>query len=116
MPALTIGLERKIAVYAMLLIAVTFEVLGDLLFRKWGIEQRWPVFAASLIIYNLGAIAWGISLRFMQVSTGIIVLGILNVVFVVIGGAVIFKERITPLQTLGIALGLVSLILVGGGE
>ena len=100
--------------YGLLLVAVLFEVAGDLLFRKWGIEQRWPLFVGSLLIYNVAAIAWGVSLRYMQVSTGIVVLGVLNVVLVVIGGVVLFGERLSWPQVLGLVLGMASLVLLNG--
>ncbi len=100
--------------YLLLIVAVLLEVAGDLLFRKWGVENRWPIFVLALIVYNIGAVAWGYSLRSIQVSSGIIVLGVLNVVLVVIGGVVLFQEKLSTLQTVGIAFGLLSLILLSG--
>jgi spermidine export protein MdtJ len=105
---------HKPMLYALMIAAVVFEVSGDLLFRKWGLEQRWPVFVASLLIYNLAAIAWGFSLRHIQVSTAIVVLGVLNVVLVVIGGVVLYREQLSATQMIGIGLGIVCLILLGG--
>jgi multidrug transporter EmrE-like cation transporter len=105
---------NKFMLYALLLIAVLLEVTGDLLFRKWGIDNRWPVFVLAIVVYNIGAVAWGYSLQFMQVSTGIIVLGVLNVVLVVIGGVVFFREQLSTLQVIGVVLGLASLILLSG--
>lgn len=102
--------------YALLAAAVALEVAGDLLFRKWGIENRWPVFAASLVIYNLGAVAWGFSLRHIQVSTGIVLIGVLNVVLVVLGGVVLFHERLSTGQFFGVLLGIGSLILLSGDK
>lgn len=98
--------------YALLFVAIAFEVAGDLIFRKWGIEQRWPLFVIALVSYNIAAVAWGYSLRFTQVSTGIVLLGVLNVALVVIGGVLLFKEKLTTMQTLGVLLGLASLALL----
>lgn len=98
--------------YALLFVAIAFEVAGDLIFRKWGIEQRWPLFILALLIYNVAAVAWGFSLRYTQVSSGIVLLGVLNVVLVVVGGVVLFKERLSTAQLLGVLLGVASLALL----
>lgn len=107
---------QSLWLYMLLGAAVLLEVTGDLLFRKWGIENRWPVFAASLVVYNLGAVAWGFSLRHIQVSTGIVLIGVLNVVLVALGGVVLFQERLSTGQIFGIVLGIGSLVLLGGDQ
>ena len=104
--------KSKKMIYGLLLAAVAFEVTGDLMFRKWGIERQWPQFVLSLIIYNLGTIAWGVSLLFMEVSTGIVILGVLNVVLVFAGGVVFFHEHVSVMQAVGMLLGVASLILL----
>ncbi len=98
--------------YVLLVAAVIFEAAGDLLFRRWGLEQRWPVFVASLLIYNVAAVIWGLSLRDLQVSTAIVYVGVLNVVLVAIGGVLFFREQLSASQLVGIGLGIGSLILL----
>ncbi len=104
--------NRTLHFYALLAIAVLFEVTGDLLFRKWGIEQRWPLFVISLVVYNMAVVAWACSLRITQVSSAIMMLGVLNVILVVIGGVVLFKEKLSAPQILGLLLGVASLALL----
>jgi multidrug transporter EmrE-like cation transporter len=104
--------KETVMLYALLFVAIAFEVAGDLIFRKWGIEQRWPLFILALLIYNVAAVAWGFSLRYTQVSSGIVLLGVLNVVLVVVGGVVLFKERLSTAQLLGVLLGVASLALL----
>jgi multidrug transporter EmrE-like cation transporter len=104
--------NRTVHLYALLGMAVALEVAGDLLFRKWGIEQRWPLFVVSLVIYNLAAVAWAYSLRMTQVSSAIVMLGLLNVILVVIGGVILFKERLSTPQIFGLVLGVASLFLL----
>ena len=101
--------------YVLLIAAVIFEAAGDLLFRKWGLEQRWPVFVASLLVYNLAAVIWGLSLRDLQVSTAIVYVGVINVVLVAVGGVLFFREHLTGSQLVGIGLGIGSLILLSRG-
>jgi multidrug transporter EmrE-like cation transporter len=107
--------NRTAHLYALLGMAVLLEVAGDLLFRKWGMEQRWPLFAVSLVIYNLAAVAWAYSLRMTQVSSAIVMLGLLNVILVVIGGVVLFREKLSTPQILGLILGVASLALLNRG-
>jgi multidrug transporter EmrE-like cation transporter len=104
--------KESVMLYALMFVAIVFEVAGDLVFRKWGIEQRWPLLVAGLAIYGVGAVAWAFSLRYTQVSTGIVLLGVMNVVLVVIGGMVFFKEKLSTTQLLGVLLGVASLALL----
>jgi multidrug transporter EmrE-like cation transporter len=107
---------KRVLVYSLLLAAVLGEVTGDLLFRKWGIEKKWTVFVAAIVIYNIATLMWGFSLQYIQVSTGIIILGVLNVVLVVIGGLVFFGEKLSTVQIVGVVLGIASLTLLSGED
>jgi multidrug transporter EmrE-like cation transporter len=107
---------KRVLIYSLLLAAALGEVAGDLLFRKWGIEKKWTVFVAALVIYNVATLLWGFSLQYIQVSTGIIILGVLNVVLVVIGGLVFFQEKLSTMQIVGVVLGIASLTLLGGED
>jgi drug/metabolite transporter (DMT)-like permease len=107
---------KRMILYSLLVAAALGEVAGDLLFRKWGIEKKWSVFIAALVIYNIATLLWGFSLQYIQVSTGIIILGVLNVVLVVIGGLVFFGEKLSTTQIAGVVLGIASLALLGGED
>jgi multidrug transporter EmrE-like cation transporter len=103
--------------YAFLLLAVVLEGAADLLLRKWGLERatgggRWAFFALSLAVYMGGAVCWGLSLQYREVSRGIVAFAVLNVLAVAVAGVILYGEQLSLVNRAGIALGLCSLVLV----
>lgn len=106
-----------ISFWGLLICAVVLEGTADLLFRKWGIARHagagsWMFFLMSLGIYMSGAVLWGLSLQFQAVSRGIIAFMVLNVLIVAVAGALLFGERLSVINGVGIVLGACSLVLV----
>jgi multidrug transporter EmrE-like cation transporter len=103
--------------YAFLVLAVVLEGSADLLLRKWGLDRaagggRWVFFALSLAVYMGGAVCWGLSLQYREVSRGIVAFAVLNVLAVAVAGVFLYGEELSPVNRVGIALGLCSLVLV----
>src|SRR5690349_18364577 len=95
--------------YGFLVLGVLLEGTADLLFRKWGIERsagagNWNFFLMSLAIYAAGAVCWGLSLQFREVSRGIVTFMVLNVVMVAAAGVWLYGERISTVNRIGILL------------
>jgi multidrug transporter EmrE-like cation transporter len=103
--------------YAFLLLAVLLEGTADLLLRKWGLERgagggRWAFFALSLTVYMGGAVCWGLSLQYREVSRAIVGFAVLNVLAVAAAGVLLYGEELSLVNRLGILLGFCSLVLV----
>lgn len=103
--------------YAFLVLAVVLEGAADLMLRQWGLERaagggRWGLFAVSLAIYMGGAVCWGLSLQYREVSRGIVAFAVLNVLAVAVAGVLLFGEELSLVNRVGIVLGLCSLVLV----
>jgi multidrug transporter EmrE-like cation transporter len=103
--------------YILIVLGVLLEGSADLLFRKWGLERQqglgsWVFFTAALLIYMSGALCWGLSLQFRAVSRAIVAFAVLNVVMVAVAGVLLFNEHLSWVNRLGIALAVLSLILV----
>jgi multidrug transporter EmrE-like cation transporter len=98
--------------YALLLCAVVLESSADMLFRKSGLADNTPLFLGALAIYVIGGACWGMSLQYREVSRGIIVFAMLNIIVVSVAGVLLFDEQLTTTNKLGIlaALGSVALI------
>lgn len=97
---------------ALIFLAVVFEVVADILFKKWSIDSRNFLFAAGMLIYFVGTLFWAISLKYEYLSKAISVFTILNLVVLVLVGAIIFKEDLSLVNKVGIGLGVVSIILI----
>lgn len=89
-----------------------FEVVADILFKKWSIENKNILLAIGLAIYFVGTIFWAVSLKYEHLSKAIAVFTILNLVILVLAGIILFKENLSLANKIGIILGILSIILI----
>lgn len=97
---------------AVLSVAVVFEAIGDVLFKQSATSNRLIFFYVGFVIYVIGSLLWAYSLRFNLLSRSIIIFMVLNVIIVVIAGALMFNEKISTTAAIGMFLGVVSVILL----
>ena len=102
----------KYVFFALIILAVALEVIGDILFKKWSIESKNVLLAVGLLIYFIGTIFWAISLKYEMLSKAISVFTILNLIVIALVGVVMFKENLSLVNKIGIGLGILSIILV----
>lgn len=98
--------------YALLLCAVVLESSADVVFRKCGLTGNTPLFLGALAVYVIGGACWGMSLQYREVSRGIIVFAMLNIIVVTVAGVLLFDEQLSFTNKLGILAGLASLVLI----
>lgn len=96
----------------LMLIAVVLESAGDLLLKKWSSHASNWFFIGGILLYNLTTIFWAHTLHFDLVSRSVSVITIINLIMVVLGGVIFFQERLSPINIAGIALGIVSILLI----
>jgi multidrug transporter EmrE-like cation transporter len=96
----------------LIIIATIFEIAGDILFKKWAIENRNIFLITGLIIYFASIFFLAFSLKFGMLSEAISILTILNFVVIALVGVLIFKEDLSIINKAGIALGILSVILI----
>lgn len=89
----------------LIIFGSVLEAMGDVLFRKQLYWIGGPLYVA-------GSILWAVSLRYGTLSKGIVLFMLLNVVIAVLAGVCLLGERLTVMQCLGIALGLVAVALL----
>lgn len=102
----------KILFLILIIIATIFEVIGDIFFKKWALENNRYLLLIGLVIYFIGTIIWAISLKFEFLSKAISIFTILNLILVVLVGILIFKEDISLVNKISILLGIISVILI----
>lgn len=104
--------HAKIAFFALIGIAVVLEVIADVLFKKWALENKDTLLLIGLAFYFVGTVFWAFSLRQELLSKAISVFTVLNLIMVILVGVLYFKEDITGLNKAGIFLGVISVILM----
>ena len=98
--------------FGLIALAVALEVVGDIFFKKWYIDNKNILLYVGLLIYFVGTIFWAISLKYEPMSKAISVFTILNLVIIVFVGVIYFKENLSPINKVGIVLGILSIILI----
>lgn len=102
----------KAMFFILIALAVTLEVIGDVLFKKWAIGSRGLYLGIGLLIYFIGTVFWAISLKYEYLSKAISVFTVLNLIIVSLVGIFMFKEDLSVINKAGIALGVLSVILI----
>lgn len=105
-------MNSRVAFLLFILFATALEVSADILFKKWALGGRGLIFFLGLGMYSIGTVFWGFSLKYEFLSKAISVFTVLNMLIIVLVGAIFFNENLTLANKLGILIGLASLILV----
>ena len=96
----------------LIVLAVVLEVFADIIFKKWSINSKNIFLYIGLLIYFIGTIFWAISLKYEYLSKAISIFTILNLIVIVLVGVIYFKEDLSLINKLGIALGILSVVLI----
>ncbi len=98
--------------FALVLVVVAFELLADMLFKKWAQENKLLLLGIGLGLYFIGTIFWAFSLRQEYLSKAIVVFTLINLIGGVVMGMVYFQEELSLLQKAVIGLGMLSVVLI----
>lgn len=98
--------------FGLIAVAVAFEIVADVLFRKWASENKLVLLAAGLGLYFIGTLFWAFSLKHETLSKSIVVFTLFNLIAGVAIGLIYFKEELTILQKAGIGFGFLSVALI----
>ncbi len=93
-------------------LAAIFEASGDIILKKWAIDEKQFFFILGLIVYFAATVIWAFSLKYEFLSKAISIVTILNLIIVVLVGVLYFKEDLSLINKFGIGLGILSVILI----
>ena len=93
-------------------LAAIFEASGDIILKKWAIDEKQFFFILGLIVYFAATVVWAFSLKYEFLSKAISIVTILNLIIVVLVGVLYFKEDLSLINKFGIGLGILSVILI----
>lgn len=105
-------LGLKLTFFALIALAIIFEVTADIIFKQWSITKSNTLVSVGFIIYTIGTVFWIISLRYEGLAKAISLFTVLNLIIIAAVGIVLFKEHLSLVNKLGIALGIISVILL----
>ncbi len=105
-------MPTRITFLIFIALAVAFEVVADVLFKKWALENRGVLLAVGLALYFVGTIFWAVSLRHDLLSRAVTVFTVVNLLAVVLVGVLVFGEELSLAQKIGVGLGVFSILLL----
>lgn len=106
-------MQNAVLIFLGLIIgAAFFEINADILFKRWSINNSLAILAIGFLLYAIGSILWAFSLKYEPLSKAIEIFLIVNLTIDVLVGLYIFKEHLSTLNTLGILLGGISIVLL----
>jgi multidrug transporter EmrE-like cation transporter len=99
--------------WAWIVISSIFFAFGEFISKKFALNPGWTLFIVFLIVDILSAASWLPALfEKNQLSVTGVAWSVLSLMATVIIGIFVFNERLTLLQTLGLAAGLLSVVLL----
>ncbi|MEI8338148.1 MAG: hypothetical protein WCF92_03315 [bacterium] len=105
-------MNPKIIFSLLILVAVISETIADIYFKKWSIENKNYLIVVGMLLYSIGTAIWAYSLRYELLSKSISIFSVLNLIFIILAGIIFFKETLSIVNTIGIILGVVSIIFL----
>lgn len=102
----------RFPVWVLLMLSAAAVITGDYFAKYWSLHQKTVFFAIALVGYLLSGMFYIPVLRKEGLVISALIWILLNTIGFVTIGVVIFKESLTPLQTLGVITGTISLILL----
>lgn len=102
----------KFIFFGLIALSVVFEVVGDIFFKRWSIDNKNILVYIGLLIYFVGTVFWAISLKYEHLSKAISIFTILNFIIIVFVGVLYFKENLSLINKIGVGLGIISMLLI----
>jgi multidrug transporter EmrE-like cation transporter len=93
-----------------LLLLVGFELIADVLAKQFGVSGKLVFGVLSILGYVVANIAWLISLRTGgELGKGAVLFALLSGVGAVLIGLLVYQERVSPYQFIGVMLGVAAI-------
>ena len=106
-------MNREYILFWIFIVLGTFlESVGDVAFRYATLANKEFYRWVGYIIYVLGSASWAISLKYHELTKGLIVFIALNVLMVAVASRYMFAEHLNVNQMIGIILVLAGIFFV----
>lgn len=98
--------------FILLFIGGSVLTVGDIIMKKWAVNNSVFLFITGLSIYMIGLLFLAQSFKYKNIAVASTIFVIFNVVTLSIVSWLYFKETLSPFQIVGIILGLSSVIFL----
>ncbi len=91
-------------------------LFGDITAKVWADKNNHAFFALTILFYLAASVTFPLALKFGKLSVINAFASVIIVVLTTLAGIFLFKEKLAPLQFIGIGLGIIAIILLVVGE
>jgi multidrug transporter EmrE-like cation transporter len=98
--------------FILLLIGGIVLTVGDIVMKKWVTSHSYVFYIVGLVIYLVGLNFLAQSFKYKNIAVASVIFVIFNVVTLSLVSWLYFKETLSPLQILGIAVGICSIVIL----
>ncbi len=96
-----------------ILILVVFELIADVLAKQFALNGKLVFAVLSVLGYIAANIAWIMSLRNGgELGKGAVLFGALSGIVAVIIGVIVYREKVSPYQFVGLVLGIAAIVFL----
>ena len=96
-----------------LLLLVAFELIADILAKQFALSGKYLFAALSIMGFVAANVAWLVSLRTgAQLGKGAVLFSVLSAIGAVVVAIVLYHEKITLYQGIGLLLGVAALVFL----
>jgi multidrug transporter EmrE-like cation transporter len=105
-------LKDKILALALISIGLVFELVGDFMLKKWANTSELRNLIYGISLYFIGIIPFVASFKFEILSKVVLVYCLIGLIGGVLIGVIVFHERLSMVNMVGLVLAFIALILV----
>ena len=98
--------------FLLLFIGGSILTVGDLVMKKWVLNQQNNLFVIGLAVYLVGLIFLSFSFKYKHIAVASTIFVLCNVITLLLFSWFYFKEPLNPYQLIGIVLGLTSIVFL----
>jgi multidrug transporter EmrE-like cation transporter len=92
---------------------IIFEAIADIFAKNWSIHRTAWIAITSLSFYVIANSFWLFALKNgAELGRGAIIFSVASAIIAILLGVLIYKEPVSKIQTAGLALGLLSIVLL----
>ena len=96
---------------------ITFELIADVLSKKWSLGSGWLFAAGALSAYLVANVFWLFALKNGSgLARGATIFSVSSAIVAVALGVFLFHEKVSSAQAVGMVLGIVAIALIFAGE
>ncbi len=107
------GILTILPVWAWIIISTLFFAFGEFISKKFALNPSWMLFTLFIFIDLLSAAAWIPAIvQKNQLSITGVIWSVISLMATILIGLLLFNEKLTIIQSIGLVVGIISVILL----